>query len=935
MKNTLKHPRDYRAKRLALALQLCSIFAACATYAGVAVKWTAETSRVHPEIIEAWRGDTLDLACTLKSYGQTVSLGAATASFLWQTNGMGNAWWQTNATVSAGGVIRATWSPAMDPGAGEVAFFMPVQSAGGASYRAAGRIRFRPSPGAGSQIIDLPQPGGTLDFGAYQLVNAPWATLDAVNSAIDANNALIDSAISSATGALVIPPAVDLGLYATTGMVFAAVQTSSNGLANAIQVAFTAASNRTDAVAADLAAEISSTSNGLRSVLRDTIAESTTASRAYSDAAASNAQRAAIAAIPSLTGYATEQYVGDAIAAIELPSLDGYATTAYANAAASNAQATAIAAIPSLAGYATEQYVGDAIAAIELPSLDGYATTAYADAAASNAQATAIAAIPSLTGYATQQYVGDAIAAIELPSLDGYATTAYADAAASNAQAAAMAAIPSLAGYATETYAQNAAASAASDALNAAQSYARDLSWAASEGNTRLVSTDGTTWQDATGTVWQVTNVYGWAGTVIDLASSTARPIVFTYYGTTTNAPNTGGEETKYWSAGGGTNLFFDAEMADRWTIWFENGYGDYTPPVYFHADGDPPPPSTATNLTFTTSIEFYSLSYQPVALATNPVDRVLYESSGGGGGGEPGNYAAVSNNSMKAVLKAQATDTERGETVVCDFVGDPYFIKFVFPDAKSTFDWLFVNDTGETSGTVASRAWAQDAIAFAATAATNYTDWAIQNIDPPIPMFDVYAADVTNVADFVTSNAISTNNAAFVEAVLAAPIAGAAPSDLAEIGEYGSYGTVGAAILALIAGLAALKRRMGTAETAISGLSPKYPMVPVTPSGGTLTVSPYTVATYTADDSAASFEVAVGTGTAGVARDCELVIDCTATGAVAPTVTWPAMFHPRTDAATDFACEAGKRNVYFISEYASGEFAVGGWQETAGGNAS
>ena len=50
--------------------------------------------------------------------------------------------------------------------------------------------------------------------------------------------------------------------------------------------------------------------------------------------------------------------------------------------------------------------------------------------------------------------------------------------------------------------------------------------------------------------------------------------------------------------------------------------------------------------------------------------------------------------------------------------------------------------------------------------------------------------------------------------------------------------------------------------------------------------------------------------------------------------MTWPATFHPRTDAATDFACETGKRNVYFISEFASGEFAVGGWQETTGGNA-
>lgn len=64
--------------------------------------------------------------------------------------------------------------------------------------------------------------------------------------------------------------------------------------------------------------------------------------------------------------------------------------------------------------------------------------------------------------------------------------------------------------------------------------------------------------------------------------------------------------------------------------------------------------------------------------------------------------------------------------------------------------------------------------------------------------------------------NYISTNNQAFVSAVLAAPLVGADPSDLSELAEYGSYGTVGAAILALIAGLAALKRRMTAAETAI-----------------------------------------------------------------------------------------------------------------------
>lgn len=387
----------------------------------------------------------------------------------------------------------------------------------------------------------------------------------------------------------------------------------------------------------------------------------------------------------------------------------------------------------------------------------------------------------------------------------------------------------------------------------------------------------------------------------------------------------------------------------------------------------------------------------------------------------------------------------------------------------------------------------------------------------------------MTNAAIAVADARISTNNAAFVAAVLAAPLAGADADDLSEIAEYGSYGTVGAALLALIAGLAALKRRMAAAETeigekadaadlryalaapgwslplgpfpfaapsgfpsatvdgeaitggiyiesvketesvnggicvartdshdlaqfgedgslvyvydgvafvstpslassillddraanavrlsadatltlpaaieghvrdlivrltvtatsaatwsvaqgetwdaagappgsfaagtylyrftevapgvwhcedmlALVGLEaaladkmPQYPMVAVAPSSGTLTVTPYTVATYTAGTTAAAFTVAVGAGMTGRTRDCELVIDCTATGAVAPTVTWPSNFHPRTDAGTDFACKAGVRNVYYVSEYATGQFAVGGWQETTGGNA-
>ena len=567
--------------------------------AAVPVRWTAETSRVQPIALDAWRGDTLALECTLKSYGQPVALGAATASLMWQTNGMGATWWQTNATVSADGVISATWSPSMDPGAPAVAFFLPVQTGDGASYRAAGTLRFRPSPGAGSQIAELPQPGGTLDFGEFNLVNAPWATLEAANEAISAavtsatgalvipppvdlgpyaTTGYVAGAVTSATGALVIPPPVDLTPYATTGAVSEAVQTASNALAGQIQAVSNSAMPRAEMGAYATQADVSTAIAGIQ--------------------------------IPSLAGYATQSYVVDYFATnYTPPDLSSYASRSYADSAASNAQSAAIAAIPSLAGYATEQYVSDYFATnYTPPDLSSYASRFYADAAASNAQAAAIAAIPSLSGYATEQYVSDYFATnYTPPDLSSYASRSYADAAASNAQANAIAAIPSLAGYATETYAQNAAADAASDALSAAQSYARDLSWAASEGNTRLVSLDGTIWQDATGTVWQISYVYGWAGTVIDLPTTTTRAIRFD---PVPDSPNT-------WTAGGGTNLMWDSMS---WILDITNSltYADIGPTL------------SATNLTFETTVEKYYLYYSIVSLATNPVDHVLYASASG-----------------------------------------------------------------------------------------------------------------------------------------------------------------------------------------------------------------------------------------------------------------------------------------------------------------
>ena len=139
-------------------------------------------------------------------------------------------------------------------------------------------------------------------------------------------------------------------------------------------------------------------------------------------------------------------------------------------------------------------------------------------------------------------------------------------------------------------------------------------------------------------------------------------------------------------------------------------------------------------------------------------------------------------------------------------------------------------------------------------------------------------------------------------------------------------------------------KEKLGTAYTPdnpppapdLSGYAtkdaalPRYYFTILEVVDGVLTVPPYTSA-HIPGSSGTAFTIAVGEGNSMYLRDCILCVQC---GDVAPTITWPANFHPRTDAETDFACVAGAMNVYWISEYAQGEFVVAGWQATAGGNA-
>jgi len=173
-------------------------------------------------------------------------------------------------------------------------------------------------------------------------------------------------------------------------------------------------------------------------------------------------------AIPSLEGYATEQYVDehDASVANAIPSVAGLATETYVTEQVGNIDLTPYATtedvstaladkadkneIPSLDGYATEAYVDASINAIPAVDLTPYATTEDVSVAlASKANTTDL---PDLTPYATTADVSVALAdkadKNEIPSLDGYATETFV----TEHDASVAAQIPSLDGYATEQY---------------------------------------------------------------------------------------------------------------------------------------------------------------------------------------------------------------------------------------------------------------------------------------------------------------------------------------------------------------------------------------------------------------------------------------------------------------------------------------------------
>ena len=76
--------------------------------------------------------------------------------------------------------------------------------------------------------------------------------------------------------------------------------------------------------------------------------------------------------------------------------------------------------IPSIAGLASEAYVNEKVAAIKVPSLDGYAKTADLSTVATSGSYTDLVnkpTIPSVEGLASKAYVDTKVAAIKVPTV--------------------------------------------------------------------------------------------------------------------------------------------------------------------------------------------------------------------------------------------------------------------------------------------------------------------------------------------------------------------------------------------------------------------------------------------------------------------------------------------------------------------------------------
>ncbi len=153
-----------------------------------------EANVAHPGTWQTscYRGETLAIEAQLTDGRRPFAIPAgASAEMLVSTNGTD--WWGYPASVSTGGLIRATWTPDMDCGADAYRIFLGVSEGGtNINYGANLLLRMLGSPGAVPN--ELPLPMRVLDFSQIVITNAPWTTYTA------GDNITITNGVISATG---------------------------------------------------------------------------------------------------------------------------------------------------------------------------------------------------------------------------------------------------------------------------------------------------------------------------------------------------------------------------------------------------------------------------------------------------------------------------------------------------------------------------------------------------------------------------------------------------------------------------------------------------------------------------------------------------------------------------------------------------------------
>lgn len=130
-----------------IALLAALLFAASCR-AQVPFAWDADASAAAPGRKDVYQGETVPLRPSWT--GDGVRTNGWAFALLWQTNGMGGAWWSDTADAF-------TWKPSRDCGADRYTLFVrAVAPGGGVSYRANALFRMLPSPGFAPAALPSP-----------------------------------------------------------------------------------------------------------------------------------------------------------------------------------------------------------------------------------------------------------------------------------------------------------------------------------------------------------------------------------------------------------------------------------------------------------------------------------------------------------------------------------------------------------------------------------------------------------------------------------------------------------------------------------------------------------------------------------------------------------------------------------------------------------